>query len=154
MATKRRLKLAVCFLAGGRSSTYGWWAAIMHKTPFQLPYKLLSVGSRERACSRIRDSRFHGTVKAQHENKTGFSRFIHVPLYAKRPSGIYIFTGCRRKRHWVGLVFTVFWLFFLLLGFASPIKLAKMGGRSNILNGMKSLKTFYWKTFYCSSEKE
>ena len=55
MATKRRLGLAVLFLAGGRSSTYGWSAAIMHKTPFQLPYKLLSVGSRGPACYRIRD---------------------------------------------------------------------------------------------------
>ena len=80
MATKRRLGLAVLFLAGGRSATYGWSAAIMHKTPFQLPYKLLSVGSRGPACSRIRDNRFRGTVKAENENKTGFSRFIHAPL--------------------------------------------------------------------------
>ena len=80
MATERRLGLTVLFLAGGRSSTYGWSAAIMHKTPFQLPYKLLLVGSRGPACSRIRDSRFRGTVKAENENKTGFSRFIHAPL--------------------------------------------------------------------------
>ena len=58
----------------------GRWAAIMRKTPFQLPYKLLSVGGRRPACSRIRDSRFHGTLKAEHENITGFSRFIHAPL--------------------------------------------------------------------------
>ena len=36
-----------------------------------------------------------------------------------------------------------FLFFFLLVGCASPIKLAKMGGRSNILNDMKSSKTFY-----------
>ena len=63
-----------------RRYTYGCWAAIMHKTPFQLPYKLLSVVGRGPACSRIRDGRFHGTVKAEKENKTGFSRFIHAPL--------------------------------------------------------------------------
>ena len=63
-----------------RRYTYGWWATIMHKTPFQLPYKLLSVVGRGPACSRIRDGRFHGTVKAENENKTGFSRFIHAPL--------------------------------------------------------------------------
>ena len=62
-----------------RRYTYGRWAAIMRKTPFQLPYKLLSVSGRRPACSRIRDSRFHGTLKAEHENKTGFSRFIHAP---------------------------------------------------------------------------
>ena len=38
-------------------------------------------------------------------------------------------------------IFVVF--FFSLLVCASPINLAKTRGKSNILNGMKSLKTFY-----------
>ena len=44
----------------------------------------------------------------------------------------------RRKRHWAGLFFTVFFF----LSCVSPIK-TKMGGRINIFPGMKPLKTSY-----------
>ena len=109
----------------------------MHKTPFQLPYKFLSVGCRGPACSRIRDSRFHGTVKAEHQKKKhGIFAFYSYPSVTDPVESMS--SSCIGENVTELFGFHCFFvLFYFLLRCASPIKKAKMGGRSNILNGIE-----------------